>query len=1355
MGATNNMTVDRRALVIDDNPANRREICDVLAHKGYEVSACDSLGEGKKFFRSQPLVLAGCHSENGDVQQFIDQLRNDAGMNQPYIITLETKGSGNGLPGSGVNDVLFTPVDGSSLELKLDAAQSWLAGREIGNRDEAKASSSESVAPGKSFREPDVPLFDEGTLDLARELIDSSVAAEDAAPLTNPPKSEKKGKKSKKQKPQASEETVSVRRGSGTARARSGSGRVALSEGPNAATRYHLQLMVESCPLGMAMFDRSMNYLFANGAWRRAFDLAEVDLTGRGHFEIFSEVSETWRLLCERCQSEGAEQTGEEMVEWADGARDWVRWIMRPWFFEDGVVGGVVVSSQSITGEKRLRREQRFESDVAEAVMASSTNPVLVLDANGRIIRSNRAAKKLGRWDPAGEERPYYWDAYLRKGKRRESQEQFLDFARQLHDHSEFSFAETSIEEVVGNDKRSRRVVWSNSPQRDEDGVVCGMVRVGFDLDRFDDPQRDEALRETLMDALPVPAWRCDASGKIDRFNVAWTQLRGAKAADELDNGWMDGLRESDIDPIIDALRAAAVERKSFSQVVRLAAGDGQPRWMRFSAEPSGEVVENGSGASVYGVAVDVSGEHELNAALGEAHRMRQSSDEATAQASRFEGELATTMVELKRLKSERSEASDELQRYRVIPDSAPFGIMLLARDGKTVYSNKALAKVSGSKLATDSSLEEWLKDRCAEEGENAGEELVENWRARVWRKGATGVYSLLTDEGAVRELEFRPKLMDDGGLLVTVFDVTDARRGEQALRSSEAKFRALFRDSGIGMALVDRRGEVFDSNLALESMLGRSGNELRGVRVEELLAGDGATDLIDLLARMADEGRRAGEISIELATIDGAPISAKMHVSQVRASDGRLLFSTYFFQDVSDELMALQGLEDSMAENRALFGASPDLIAVVDDEGRMVDVIPPVDFPLKVDREGALGRELEEVLPEIGMDFKDIASATDAADRGKANERVFTRNFSVDRDKGNLHFEMRASRSGGGNMVLLLKDVSDAQQAQNKLQWQALTFAHIHDAIVVSDMRGRVIDWNPAAEDLFGHSKKDAIGKGLHEFYGADDPHGFRDEFTTAIRNDHRWSDEREIVSANGDSLRCEVVFVPLQDENGTALALVGVNHQLVEAAAAPSVAVGVDDARAEMQSRLNATLRTVSTLLGLQAHGAGEDTARAGKARVDALALLHSHVGEDQDYANVDFGKYAHDLINELLETEAPDETDVEVHLNVKDVVLPATLAMPVALVANELVANAFRHGCVGRNQVTVGFGIELDREEHRGALVVKNDGAALPPGFAVDRGTGLGLRIARGLAERIGGTVELVPGSDIEFRVEFKLP
>ncbi len=97
--------------------------------------------------------------------------------------------------------------------------------------------------------------------------------------------------------------------------------------------------------------------------------------------------------------------------------------------------------------------------------------------------------------------------------------------------------------------------------------------------------------------------------------------------------------------------------------------------------------------------------------------------------------------------------------------------------------------------------------------------------------------------------------LLDDPmvrGVLVTARDVTQRKRAEQALKESEAKFRALFDKTVVGMALVDVAGRITRPNRALSGMLGYEEEELKGKHFSEVTHPDDVAEDEECFGRLA-----------------------------------------------------------------------------------------------------------------------------------------------------------------------------------------------------------------------------------------------------------------------------------------------------------------------------------------------------------------------------------------------------------------------------------------------------------------------------------------------------------------------
>ena len=82
-----------------------------------------------------------------------------------------------------------------------------------------------------------------------------------------------------------------------------------------------------------------------------------------------------------------------------------------------------------------------------------------------------------------------------------------------------------------------------------------------------------------------------------------------------------------------------------------------------------------------------------------------------------------------------------------------------------------------------------------------------------------------------VFERVMRPLLLDGAvvGRGLSYRDVTEQHRTQAALASSEARFRAVFDNAGLGIIFCDDAGRILETNRATQEILRMSADELRG----------------------------------------------------------------------------------------------------------------------------------------------------------------------------------------------------------------------------------------------------------------------------------------------------------------------------------------------------------------------------------------------------------------------------------------------------------------------------------------------------------------------------------------------
>jgi PAS domain S-box-containing protein len=118
-----------------------------------------------------------------------------------------------------------------------------------------------------------------------------------------------------------------------------------------------LRLFIEHAPTAIAMFDREMRYLAVSQRWLMDYGLGDGDIIRRSHYEIFPEMPNRWKAVHQRGLAGEVVRADEDSVERVDGAAQWLRWEVRPWYSADGVIGGIVIFTEDITERKQAEKE--------------------------------------------------------------------------------------------------------------------------------------------------------------------------------------------------------------------------------------------------------------------------------------------------------------------------------------------------------------------------------------------------------------------------------------------------------------------------------------------------------------------------------------------------------------------------------------------------------------------------------------------------------------------------------------------------------------------------------------------------------------------------------------------------------------------------------------------------------------------------------------------------------------------------------------------------------------------------------------------------------------------------------------
>jgi PAS domain S-box-containing protein len=191
-----------------------------------------------------------------------------------------------------------------------------------------------------------------------------------------------------------------------------------------------------------------------------------------------------------------------------------------------------------------------------------------------------------------------------------------------------------------------------------------------------------------------------------------------------------------------------------------------------------------------------------------------------------------------------------------------------------------------------------------------------------------------------------------------------------------------------------------------------------------------------------------------------------------------------------------------------------------------------------------------------------------------------------------------------------------------------------------------------------------------------------------------------------------------------------------------------------AEVNHRIKNSLQLVASILNTDAHRAGEGEVRArlegAAARVRAVTSVHEMLYRSNEVTRVAFGEYLRELCENLSAGDA-GTAGVDIDCETAEVKLPADKAIPLALIVNELVANAIKHGLAGVRDGVIKVATRVESDEL--VLEVADNGTGIAEGTE----QGLGTRIIDGLVGQLGAamtTSSAQPGHRVVIRMPLRM-
>jgi len=401
--------------------------------------------------------------------------------------------------------------------------------------------------------------------------------------------------------------------------------------------------------------------------------------------------------------------------------------------------------------------------------------------------------------------------------------------------------------------------------------------------------------------------------------------------------------------------------------------------------------------------------------------------------------------------------------------------------------------------------------------------------------------YRIARPDGSVRWVNDRGfQVRDAAGLLIRltgiVADITERKQVEIA----SLRLAAIVESSDDAIIGKDLNSIVTSWNRGAEKIFGYTAREMVGSSIMKLIPEDRRDEENQILGKIK-VGESVEHFETLRQTKDGRLITVSVTASPIKDASGKPIGVSKVARDITERKQAEQARLALEERYRALFEYAPDGIVIADPESHYIDANSSICRMLGYTRDELIGLHASDIV--VHSEIQQIEPALKII-KSKAD---YHREWQFRRkDSSVFAAEVIAAAMPDGNLLGMIRDITDRKRDQEQIAEQAALLEKARDAILVCDLRGTVLFWNNGAEQIYGWTRQETMGRNIVEFLYADSKK-FK-EFNELILRQGEWSGELQHFTRDKREISVESRMTLIRDNEGLPKSVLAINTDITD---------------------------------------------------------------------------------------------------------------------------------------------------------------------------------------------------------------
>jgi len=342
------------------------------------------------------------------------------------------------------------------------------------------------------------------------------------------------------------------------------------------------------------------------------------------------------------------------------------------------------------------------------------------------------------------------------------------------------------------------------------------------------------------------------------------------------------------------------------------------------------------------------------------------------------------------------------------------------------------------------------------------------------------------------------------------------------------------------------------------------------------------------------------------------------------------------------------------------------------------------------------------------------------------------------------------------------VQDITEREKAEENIRRLANIVESSNDAIITESLDGIITSWNKGAEQIYGYSAEEIIGKPISILEPSIIAEETKKLAELVKQGEMIQQYETLRLRKDGTAINVSITLSPVFEIHGKLTAVSVIYRDITKRKEAEVALEKIQEAHIkEIHHRIKNNLQVISSLLSLEAEKFSDakilESFRESQNRVASMALIHEELYKGDKIDTLNFAAYLQKLTADLFCSYNLGNNGTSLKLDVEQVYLGMDIAIPLGIIINELISNSLKHAFPNRKAGEIYISLcktetFTAKNDFHYILTVADNGIGIPEEIEFPDMDSLGLQLVNILVEQIDGCVELNRDEGTKFSIWF---